>query len=221
MTSVASVVVVVTVLASAVARTQDPGVVRLSERTERTLPTLEDAQRMFYSGRYEDATAITSSLCAADDLEACELRTSSLHFQIRRAMGESADRNRAWTMCAACPDLLSTFVAETDRARALARARVQSNPKDEAALFLLGKIDLNYVWLQLGTLRRKTGWDQYLGSEGVPGPGARTESQSSARTRRACVDRLHRRDGNAARHTLGARWRQQEEGAAGGSRGCQ
>ena len=129
MTSVVSVVVIVMVLASAVARTQDPGVVRLSERTERTLPTLEDAQRMFYSGRYEDATAITSSLCAADDLEACELRTSSLHFQIRKAMGELADRNRAWTMCAACPDLLATFIAETDRARALARARVQSNPK--------------------------------------------------------------------------------------------
>ena len=66
MTSVVSVVVIVMVLASAVARTQDPGVVRLSERTERTLPALEDAQRMFYSGRYEDATAITSSLCAAD-----------------------------------------------------------------------------------------------------------------------------------------------------------
>ncbi|HZL93146.1 MAG TPA: hypothetical protein VFB99_05855 [Vicinamibacterales bacterium] len=127
MTSVASVVVVVTVLASGVARTQDPGVVRLSERTERTLPTLEHAQSMFYSGRYDDASAITSTLCAADDLEACELRTSSLHFQIRRAMGESADRNRAWTMCAACPDLLSAFVAETDRARSLARARVQSN----------------------------------------------------------------------------------------------
>jgi hypothetical protein len=162
MTSVASVVVVVvTVLASGVARTQDPGVVRLSERTERTAPTLEDAQRLFYSGRYDDATAVTTSLCAADDLEACELRTASLHFQIRRAMGESADRDQAWTMCAACPGLMSTFVAETDRARALARARVQSNPKDDEALFLLGKIDLNYVWLQLGTRGHKTGWDQY------------------------------------------------------------
>jgi hypothetical protein len=28
-------------------------------------------------------------------------------------------------------------------------------------LFLLGKIDLNYVWLQLGTRGRKTGWDEY------------------------------------------------------------
>ena len=91
------------------------------------MPALEDAERMFYSGRYEDATAITSSLCAADDLEVCELRTSSLHFQIRKAMGELADRNRAWTMPAACPDLLATFIAETDRARALARVRVDDS----------------------------------------------------------------------------------------------
>jgi len=28
-------------------------------------------------------------------------------------------------------------------------------------LFFLGKLDLNYVWLQLGPLRRKTGWDEY------------------------------------------------------------
>ena len=95
------------------------------------------------------------------DLEACELRTSSLHFQIRRAMGDSADRDKAWTMCAACPELLSAFIADTDRARALARARLQKNPNDDAALFLLGKIDLNYVWLQLGTRARKTGWDEY------------------------------------------------------------
>jgi hypothetical protein len=125
--------------------------------------TLEDAQRAFYSGRYEDAAVLSASLCEAgdSDLEACELRTSTLHFQIRRAMGDSPDRDRAWTMCASCADLMAVFVSETDRARALARARLQLNPNDEAALFLLGKIDLNYVWLQLGTRGRKTGWDEY------------------------------------------------------------
>jgi hypothetical protein len=76
-------------------------------------------------------------------------------------MGDSADREKAWTMCAACPELLSAFIADTDRARALARARLQRNPNDDTALFLLGKIDLNYVWLQLGTRARKTGWDEY------------------------------------------------------------
>ena len=161
MTAIASLVVVV-VLGSTVGRLHID-VSRWSERTEGTAPTLEDAQRLFYSGRYEDAAQLSGSLCSAsaDDLEACELRTSSLHFQIRRAMGDSADRDRAWTMCAACPDLMAAFVADTDRARTLARARLQRNPNDDAALFLLGKIDLNYVWLQLGTRGRKTGWDEY------------------------------------------------------------
>ena len=43
----------------------------------------------------------------------------------------------------------------------IARARVAVAPEDETALFFLGKIDLNYVWLQLGTLGRKTGWDEF------------------------------------------------------------
>jgi hypothetical protein len=161
MTAIASLVVVV-VLGSTVGRLHID-VARSSERTEGTAPTLADAQRSFYSGRYEDAAQLSGTLCSAgtDDLEACELRTSSLHFQIRRAMGDSSDRDHAWMMCAACPDLMSAFVADTDRARSLARARLQRNPNDDAALFLLGKIDLNYVWLQLGTRGRKTGWDEY------------------------------------------------------------
>ena len=76
-------------------------------------------------------------------------------------MGDSEDRDKAWTMCAACPELLTAFIADTERGRSLARARLQKNPNDDTALFLLGKIDLNYVWLQLGTRARKTGWDEY------------------------------------------------------------
>ena len=165
MTPVVSVVVVV-VLATAVARTQDIAPERPSDGTDASAATLADAQREFYSGRYEAAAELSVGLCAAGagdlgDLEACELRTSSLHFQIRRAMGDAPDRERAWTMCAICPDLMSSFLVDTDRARALARATLQRDPNDEAALFLLGKIDLNYVWLQLGTRGRKTGWDEY------------------------------------------------------------
>ena len=43
----------------------------------------------------------------------------------------------------------------------MARARLAASPADDEALFYLGKIDLNYVWLQLGPLGRKTGWDEY------------------------------------------------------------
>jgi hypothetical protein len=129
-------------------------------------PRLEAAQRLFYNGDYDNAAAATAVLCAErpDDLDACELRTTALHFQIKRALGETGQRgNRAaaWDACAACPALLSAFVAETARGQAFARARLQLHPHDEKMLFFLGKLDLNYVWLHSGTLGRKTGWDEY------------------------------------------------------------
>lgn len=124
---------------------------------------LDDAQRLFYSGRYDAAAALTADSCSshADDLAACELRTSALLFQIKRALGDAKDKGQAFKLCAVCPEIMSSFLADTARGRAVARARLQADPRDEATLFLLGKLDLNYVWLQLGTLGRKTGWDEY------------------------------------------------------------
>jgi hypothetical protein len=118
---------------------------------------------MFYNGSYTDAAAMAADLCTveAHDLAACELRLSALLFRLRRALGESPDKDKAFARCEECPELLSTFVAETRRVQAIARARLKADSADEQALFFLGKIDLNYVWLQLGTLGRKTGWDEY------------------------------------------------------------
>ncbi len=128
-------------------------------------PTLEEAQRFFYNGDYDKAAALTQALCAArlDNLEACELRSASLLFQIKKAFGQTGERDKAiaWNRCAVCPGLMSAFLAETARSQALARARLTTDPDDEDTLFFLGKVDLNYVWLQLGTLGRKTGWDEY------------------------------------------------------------
>ena len=42
-----------------------------------------------------------------------------------------------------------------------ARSILKTKPNDEEALFFLGKLDLNYVWLELGLLGHKTGWDEY------------------------------------------------------------
>ena len=127
--------------------------------------TLEQAQRFFYNGDYPSSAAVTDVLCTArpDDLEACELRTGSLHFQIKKALGETGarDKTTAWKQCAACPTLMSAFLAGTVRGQTFARARLTADPDDEDALFFLGKVDLNYVWLQSGTLGRKTGWDEY------------------------------------------------------------
>ncbi len=126
-------------------------------------PGLDDAERLFYNGRYADAAAIAAELCTADPetLPACELRTSALLFQIRRAIGEAPDRRKALAACGVCEPLLTAFVADTRRAQAMARARLVAVPADDTALFFLGKLGLNYVWLQLGTLGRKTGWDEY------------------------------------------------------------
>jgi hypothetical protein len=127
---------------------------------------LQGAQRFFYSGNYDKAAAVSDTLCAdrSDDLDACELRTASLHFQIKKALaetGQPGNKTAAWDACAACPALMSAFLAETTRGQAFARARLKLHPHDEKTLFFLGKVDLNYVWLQSGTLGRKTGWAEY------------------------------------------------------------
>ncbi len=123
--------------------------------------TTDDAHRLFYNGRYEAAAAMTEAPCAAGDISACELRTSALLFQIKRALGDPKDKAKALKQCTVCPPLISTFVAAFAQSREMVRAQLKAEPTDMAALFLLGKLDLNYVWLQLGTLGRKTGWGEY------------------------------------------------------------
>ena len=126
-------------------------------------PTLSDAQSLFFNARYDTSAALALELRNADpdDLAIWELRTSGLLFQIKAALGEKSDKDKAFKQCAVCPDLLTTFVSDVRQGTALARARLKSSPDDDVARFFLGKINLNYVWLQLGPLGRKTGWDEY------------------------------------------------------------
>ena len=129
--------------------------------------TLADARIHFYSARYDDAAAASllpgssNPEDPAAELAACELRTSALLFQLKRALDDRPDKKKALETCVTCRDVLAAFLRDTARGQALARARLERKPGDETALFFLGKIDLNYVWLHLGTLGRKTGWDQY------------------------------------------------------------
>jgi tetratricopeptide (TPR) repeat protein len=122
---------------------------------------LAPAQAAFYSARYEQAAALTLDQCAAGRFEACELRTSALHFEIKRALGDAKDKNKALKECAKCQGLLDAFLVDIARGQTAARAVLAAQPADPTALFFLGKLDLNYVWLHLGTLGRKTGWDEY------------------------------------------------------------
>jgi hypothetical protein len=125
-------------------------------------PSLDEGFRLFYNGRYEAAAAFALPMCtdAPIDLNACELTTSALHFQIRRALG-IPNKPKEWKACPECPPLLASFLAVTARGQAAARTLLKANPSDDATLFLLGKLDLNFVWLQLGTLGKKTGWKEY------------------------------------------------------------
>ena len=125
--------------------------------------SLDEAHRLFYSGRYEAAATLALDVQTQnpDSLSASELRTLALHFQMRRALGEPKKREKAWKECARCQELMSVFMAELAIGQEAARARLLKNPADEEAMFFLGKLDLNYVWLQLGTVGRKTGWSEF------------------------------------------------------------
>jgi hypothetical protein len=126
-------------------------------------PALREAQGMFYNGRYAAAAAAVADLCTAaiGALPACELRSSAILFQLRRAIGDARDKEKAFKQCEECGGLFATFVADIRKMQEIARAHLKAHPEDVDALFFLGKLDLNYVWLQLGTLGRKTGWDEY------------------------------------------------------------
>ena len=102
---------------------------------------LSAAQTQFYNGRYAEAAAATADLCkaAVEALPACELRSSAILFQIRRAIGEAPDKDKAFKQCAVCDGLFTTFITEIRQAQGVARAHLKTNPGDEQALFFLGK----------------------------------------------------------------------------------
>jgi tetratricopeptide (TPR) repeat protein len=124
---------------------------------------LETAQHAYYNGRFEEAAELTREPClsAADGLPACEVRTAALLFRIKRLIGKAEDKGKALKACSECPDVMAAFREAELRGQSLARERLRTHEDEEATLFLLGKIDLNHVWLHLGTLGRKTGWDEY------------------------------------------------------------
>jgi len=138
--------------------TADPAIKRL---------TFTDAQSLFYNARYAEAADLALALrgSAAQDLANDELRTSALLFQLKALLeipgSKEGNKKNALTKCATCPALMDAFFEDVRHGQALARETLRTSPGDEVALFYLGKLDLNYVWLQLGPLRRKTGWDEY------------------------------------------------------------
>jgi tetratricopeptide (TPR) repeat protein len=131
-------------------------------------PTLTDAQRLFYNAHYEQAAnlALTLRESGGQDLANDEMRTTALLFQLRGLLnGQDAhngtNKDAVLKACVKCPPILAAFTDDLHHGQQLARDMLKTNPSDPVALFYLGKLDLNYVWLQLGLLGKKTGWDEY------------------------------------------------------------
>jgi hypothetical protein len=126
-----------------------------------------EAQRLFFNAHYEESARLAESLRASGtyDLANDELRTTALLFQLRGLLGgqdaRDGDKGAALKACTRCPEVLAAFTTDFNHGRTAAQAILKGDPKNETALFYLGKLDLNYVWLQLGLLGKKTGWDEY------------------------------------------------------------
>jgi len=76
-------------------------------------------------------------------------------------IGEPADKETALKQCDRCAALITAFQHDTADGLTEARAQLKADPRDDNAQFMLGKLDLNHVWLYLGTLGRRTGWNEY------------------------------------------------------------
>jgi hypothetical protein len=165
---------------------------------------LDSAQREFYNARYESAARLTLDPCATgvDGLAACELRTAALLFQVRVALGPQTDKGKAWKECAECPALVAAFKTALTQGQTLARAKLREQPTNDEALFLLGKLDLNYVWLELGTLGHRTGWSEYWeGRRSLDAVLERHPEHVRARVARGWIDYIV-----ATKMRRGTRW---------------
>jgi hypothetical protein len=124
--------------------------------------SLDTAQDLFYNGHFAEAAGASRELDQEEpSLAVYELRTSAVLFQIRRAVGDRSDKGKAFKACVPCPPLVEEFTHETSAGQAAARAVLRDNPNDATALFFLGKLNLNYLWLVLETMGRRTGWNEY------------------------------------------------------------
>ena len=143
--------------------------VSLQAAAPATAQTLADAQKLFFNAHYQQASelALTLRQTGAHDLANDELRTTALLFELRGllkgqdAHNRQSNKEAALKACARCPAVMDAFAADLRHGQQLAQEMLKKNPNDPVALFYLGKLDLNYVWLHLGLLGKKTGLDEY------------------------------------------------------------
>jgi len=124
---------------------------------------LSAAKHAFYSARYEDAAARAADTLERhpESLEAYDILTSALLFDLKRSLGDDHRGRKALDTCTDCQARLDRFFDQTQRGIELARTHLAADVSSDTALFFLAKLELNYLWMQNGVLGRRTGWKEY------------------------------------------------------------
>lgn len=124
-------------------------------------------QDALYNGRYQEAADLALALRAQapDSPVSYELRASALLFLLKHELGDHKDgggrRPSGDEACSMCAAWLSDFRQDIKMGQSLARSVLEHNPSDVTALYFLGKLNLTYLWLELGVLDRRTGWSEF------------------------------------------------------------
>jgi hypothetical protein len=110
----------------------------LAGATQLGAATIDEAQRLFYTALFQESAAAAKAITESEpeNLAAWEVRTSALHFQLRRLLGEPKDRKAAMAKCAECRAVLATFLDDVNRGRAAARERIAKAPRRRGGPFL-------------------------------------------------------------------------------------
>ena len=178
--------------------------------------SLDEAHRLFYSGNYEAAASLALDVRTQnpESLAASELRTSALHFQMRRALGEPKNRENAWKQCSTCQELMPVFMAELAMGQAAARATTPEESRGCRGPLFPGQARPELRVAAARHSRAQDRMERVLGSAEVARYGAQAQPGSCPCPRRPRLDRLHRRHEAPVRHQMDAGRRQQED------RGC-
>ena len=131
---------------------------------------ITEAKEHFYQEQYQEAERLVFEARTIEpaDPESYELRTTIILFRLKQVTGIDGDRqgNRKNTRellasCPVCPELLRQFDNDGAEGTRLARQLLVNRSGDERAMFLLARMDLNKLWLNLQVLDKREGLREY------------------------------------------------------------
>ncbi|HEY4526037.1 MAG TPA: hypothetical protein VJL32_03000 [Candidatus Paceibacterota bacterium] len=123
------------------------------------------SREMFF--RQDFRAAAEQALAAREllpgDPESYEARTSALLFLLKREMGTNGSEvsPKKFSDCHTCPPILELFYKEQKEGEALAQNRLRRSPGDVRFKFVLAKLKLNLIWLNLQVLKKREGLGEF------------------------------------------------------------